>query len=139
MVDNMADQSRVIDYIPCPQCSVLSAVKEPQAPSELLPCPECQDNYPDLCPVCMGDGDPKVERVRQYYHKREDAMQTELARLQAIREAANVLYDCHYRDEHVTEKGRTKPIEFVLAVQKLGEALGLIGTASTTPNSGGVK
>jgi hypothetical protein len=25
MVDNMADQSRVIDYIPCPQCSVLSA------------------------------------------------------------------------------------------------------------------
>lgn len=47
-----------------------------------------------------------------------------------LRKAAHALYDCHYRNVNVTERGRTKPEEFGMAVQKLGEVLGLIGTAA---------
>ena len=48
----------------------------------------------------------------------------------ALREVAGRLYDCHYRDVNITPRGRTKPEEFGLAVQHLGEVLGVLGGAT---------
>ncbi len=47
-----------------------------------------------------------------------------------VKEAALAMYDAMYRDINVTPKGRTTPHEMQMAFQQLGEALGLIGTAS---------
>jgi hypothetical protein len=61
------------------------------------------------------------------------ALEAELA---ALKGAAHALYDCHYRDVNVTERGRPTSHDYSMAVQELGEKLGVIGgPASASPDS----
>mgnify|MGYP001585404946 CR=1 FL=1 len=51
----------------------------------------------------------------------------EIRRLQKIEEAAKRTFDCQYRDESVTDRGRPTTEEIRSAYQNLGEVLGNFG------------